>query len=220
MKVLTGKTILIVDDEEEIREILALELEDLGAHTLQAGHAEEALQVFGAHRVDLVLSDIHMPGASGVKLLQRVRSRTTVVPVVLMTGFADITLPQAQDLGAETLLQKPFDLSLLGDLCQHILGEIPSRWKGLPSGQRTYTVAKGHVLYGRGGLTLHHQFNRPLVGEHVTLQLEEGAFGVVCKWWQNVDGWGGEIESWDEAARAHGWPHSGLIPYIPLYKAR
>lgn len=220
MKELTGKTILIVDDEPEIRDILALELGHLGAHTLQAGNVEAAMRIFGAERVNLVISDIRMPGASGVQLLQQVRGRTTAVPVVLMTGFADMTLPQAHDMGAETLLQKPFNLSLLGELCQHILALIPARWEGLASGQRTYTVPKAHLLYGRGGLMLHHQVSRPPVGEHVTLQLDEGGYGVVCKWWQNADGWGGEIESWDPAARSHGWPHVDLVPYIPLLKVR
>ncbi len=218
MRELTNKRILIVDDEEEIREILAVELADMGAVVLQASDVPEALAVFTSGPVDLVISDIRMPGASGVQLLSNLRTRTTTIPVILMTGFADITLPQAHDLGAETLLQKPFDLSLLGELCRHVLGPIPARWGQLDGGPRTYTIAKSHLLYGRGGVTLHHQVSRPTVGEHVSLQLEDGGFGVVCRWWQNADGWGGEIESWDESAKQRGWPYLDLVPYIPLAK--
>jgi DNA-binding NtrC family response regulator len=103
--------ILIVDDEESLRMTLAanLELEDFDV--LEADTAERALEILERERVDIVLSDIRMPGVGGIELLRQVHRRGLDVPVVLMTAFTDeSSIRDAMGNGVFAVLGKPFDM--------------------------------------------------------------------------------------------------------------
>jgi DNA-binding NtrC family response regulator len=107
-------TVLVVDDDAGIRESAAMALEKVGLKTLQAGDTVEALQLLRAHRVDLVLSDIYMPGETGLTLLQAITERRDPPRVILMTARGTIeTTALAQRIGAFDYLAKPFDLNEL-----------------------------------------------------------------------------------------------------------
>lgn len=110
MKAPSEAKILVVDDDERIRQVTADALKDGGYRVLQAGDAAEALALLGnVGRVDLVVSDIIMPGGmNGVELAQRIRQSACASPVLLITGFVpapDVSLADAGDL---EVLQKPF----------------------------------------------------------------------------------------------------------------
>ncbi|MCY1046687.1 PAS domain S-box protein [Corallococcus sp. bb12-1] len=89
---LTGVRVLVVDDEEDARELLRTLLEDSGAHVLTAGSAEEGLQVLQAERPDVLVSDIGMPGTDGYGFIERVRAlpadRGGRTPAVAITAYA------------------------------------------------------------------------------------------------------------------------------------
>jgi DNA-binding NtrC family response regulator len=107
-------TVLVVDDDAGIRESAAMALEKVGLKTLQAGDTVAALQMLRAHRVDLVLSDIYMPGETGITLLQAISERRDPPRVILMTARGSIeTTALAQRFGAFDYLAKPFDLNEL-----------------------------------------------------------------------------------------------------------
>ena len=107
-------TVLVVDDDAGIRESAAMALEKVGIKTLQAGDTVAALQMLRAHRVDLVLSDIYMPGETGITLLQAISERRDPPHVILMTARGSIeTTALAQRFGAFDYLAKPFDLNEL-----------------------------------------------------------------------------------------------------------
>lgn len=107
-------TVLVVDDDAGIRESAAMALEKVGLKTLQAGDTVAALQMLRAHRVDLVLSDIYMPGETGITLLQAISERRNPPHVILMTARGSIeTTALAQRFGAFDYLAKPFDLNEL-----------------------------------------------------------------------------------------------------------
>lgn len=215
---LENKTILIVDDEADIRHILSEEFQSLGAITLQAGNVAEAVEIFDKSKVDLVVTDIRMPGGSGLELLKHIRRTTTEIPVLLMTGFADISLPEAHDLGAETLVQKPFDLDLLDEISVQLVKPLEERWKGKAIGL-PIVVDGQDLIPGRGGFFVQKLSTRPSVGDNIILVLGNGAqYGVVCRWWQNAEGWGAEIDGWDDKAQSEGWAHNSKIPFIPLRK--
>src|SRR5882724_262903 len=109
-------TVLVVDDDAGIRESAAMALEKVGLKTLQAGDTVEALQLLRAHRVDVVLSDIYMPGETGLTLLQAIAERRDPPRVILMTARGTIeTTALAQRIGAFDYLAKPFELSELID---------------------------------------------------------------------------------------------------------
>ncbi|HSY49892.1 MAG TPA: sigma-54 dependent transcriptional regulator [Thermoanaerobaculia bacterium] len=104
-------TVLVVDDDAGIRESAAMALEKVGLKTLQAGDVTTALQLLRAHRVDVVLSDIYMPGETGLTLLQAIAERADPPRVILMTARGTIeTTALAQRIGAFDYLAKPFDL--------------------------------------------------------------------------------------------------------------
>ncbi len=107
----TTKKILVVDDEHSLRITLAANLELEGFEVVEADSAEAALEVLKTSKFDLVLTDIRMPGMSGVDLFRQMRKLGMDAPVVLMTGFALEELIQgALAEGAYTVLPKPFDV--------------------------------------------------------------------------------------------------------------
>lgn len=110
-ELLNGKTLLVVDDEVDLRDIIASEMEFMGATVHQAGNITAAKEMLKNHQIDLIVSDIRMPGGTGIDLLDYVKSfNSNNPPMILITGFADITLEDALNKGAESLLSKPFKL--------------------------------------------------------------------------------------------------------------
>ena len=117
-------TVLVVDDDAGIRESAAMALEKVGLKTLQAGDVTSALQMLRNHRVDVVLSDIYMPGETGLTLLQAIAERRDPPRVILMTARGTIeTTALAQRVGAFDYLAKPFDLGELIARVRAALGD-------------------------------------------------------------------------------------------------
>jgi len=107
---LPAEKILVVDDEEAIREVVSTLLEAQGYQCTVASNADEALTHFRADSHDLVLSDIVMPGINGLMLLERVRSQDEDVPVIMVTAMHDIsTALEAIRMGAYDYILKPFE---------------------------------------------------------------------------------------------------------------
>ena len=105
--------ILIVEDEEMIREGISDYLTDSGYETLEAGDGEEALEQFSNHQVDLVLLDIQMPKLNGLEVLSEIR-KSSQVPVLMLTAFQDEEYKVSAFAAlADGYLEKPFSLSLL-----------------------------------------------------------------------------------------------------------
>jgi DNA-binding NtrC family response regulator len=108
------RSLLIVDDDATIRDSLAEALTDEGIEIRTADSAESALAVIGGGGVDVVLSDIRMPGLDGVALLTLLHERAPSIDVVLMTAFDDMhTVVSGMRQGALEFLVKPLDLHIL-----------------------------------------------------------------------------------------------------------
>ncbi|MBD3267426.1 response regulator, partial [bacterium] len=106
-----GKTILIVDDEEEIRENLFDFLEYKGFTPLEAEHGLDALQKLQEYTPDLILSDLMMPQMGGMDFLRALKERKIDIPVVIMTAFGTVEYAiDAMKNGAVDFLTKPIDL--------------------------------------------------------------------------------------------------------------
>jgi two-component system chemotaxis response regulator CheY len=103
------KTILVVDDEAELVELFSLRFQYAGYETIPAHSGKEAYMKAIETPVDCIVSDISMPNGSGVELVQDLRSHGNLTPVILITGFADITKDIALEIGASDLLNKPHD---------------------------------------------------------------------------------------------------------------
>jgi DNA-binding NtrC family response regulator len=103
------KTVLIAEDEALLRRILAGLLEGEGYRVVTAGDGREALERFAAERVDLVLTDIRMPGIEGLDLLDRLKSVDPDVLVIVMTAFSSVdSAVAALRKGAYDYVVKPF----------------------------------------------------------------------------------------------------------------
>ena len=126
---LKNKVILIVEDEPELRYAIVFEFKKRGCIILEASDGAEGFEVVKKHRVDIIVSDVRMPKASGVELLRNVRANNPELPIVLLaTGFADLSEPEALSMGAFALLDKPINrkrmIALIEDYCKTIKGSL------------------------------------------------------------------------------------------------
>ncbi len=114
--------LLIVDDERSICEILGQYLRLKGYGVVIAKSAEEAVKIIKQEKIDLVLSDIKMPGMSGVELLKWIREYNRILPVLLTTGFPTLdSAIEALKSGAFDYLTKPFHLEEIGEKIKRAL---------------------------------------------------------------------------------------------------
>jgi DNA-binding NtrC family response regulator len=102
-------TILIVDDDDPVRVMLARLLRTHGYSVLQATHANEARAIIETKRVDLVVSDIVMPGESGIELRRAMLERSPGLPFILISGYsAEGPAEFAARTERTVFVQKPF----------------------------------------------------------------------------------------------------------------
>jgi CheY-like chemotaxis protein len=113
-------TILIVDDEGPVRQLISQVLKDGGHHILQAIHGAQALEMIGKDRPDLVLSDVMMPVLSGAELCRQLKASadTRSIPVILMSSAGR---QSADGAGGDAFLEKPFHFEDLEDLVRRWL---------------------------------------------------------------------------------------------------
>lgn len=101
-------TILVVDDEPEMRKLVELHLHQAGHHVLHAGNGEEAIELVQTSEVDLLLLDVMMPGKNGFDVCKEIRLFSTV-PVIFLTAMdAKIDLVKGLQLGGDDYVIKPF----------------------------------------------------------------------------------------------------------------
>ncbi|OQX23794.1 MAG: hybrid sensor histidine kinase/response regulator [Desulfobacteraceae bacterium IS3] len=103
-------TILLADDEEDIREVLDISLSDMGYHVLTAPNGAEALRIFRQEKPPIVLSDIKMPGMDGIQLLQKIKQESPDTEVIMITGHGDMDLAvKSLKFEATDFITKPFN---------------------------------------------------------------------------------------------------------------
>jgi len=111
---MTGKQILVVDDEPKMRRVLEIMLQKMGYRVLAAGNGREALEQYQANAVDLVITDLRMPEIDGLGLLTALREAGSDVPVILITAHGTIeTAVQAMKQGACDYILRPFDIDVI-----------------------------------------------------------------------------------------------------------
>src|SRR6202045_4790653 len=103
--------ILIFEDEAKVRRLLELSLGEDGFTTLSAGDAETGLKLLRENSVDLVVTDLKLPGMNGLEFLQAVKHQHAALPVIVMTAFGTVeTAVEAMKAGASDYVLKPFSL--------------------------------------------------------------------------------------------------------------
>ena len=104
-------TILIVEDEPKMLRLLDLNLKEEGYTVRTAPDAETALNLLRQEKIDVVLTDLKLPGMSGLEFLQAARRTNASIPVVLMTAYGTVeTAVEAMKAGASDYVLKPFSI--------------------------------------------------------------------------------------------------------------
>jgi CheY-like chemotaxis protein len=113
--------ILVVDDEEEVRNLLKDILEDADCEAVTASHAYDGLKLFDQGGFDAVFTDVGMPGMSGWELARAIRQKNKKVPVAIITGWGEaVSTSEREDAQVDWVLSKPFSMAQIGDIAQEI----------------------------------------------------------------------------------------------------
>lgn len=131
-------SILVVDDERNIRMTMVHALESGGFHVESAMSGEEALLMLNASPFDLVFLDIKMPGLDGIEVLRRTKQGWPSTRVVVITAHGTVdNAVEAMKLGAADFIQKPFTPSEIRELTKSVLSPLP---------QDAHTAGYAHCL--------------------------------------------------------------------------
>ena len=160
------ETILIVDDETQIRTTLRGVLSDEGYRVLDADDALKALNLIATQRPDLVILDIWMPHMDGIELLEKLKTREPELPIIIVSGHGTIeTAVRATKLGASDFIEKPFSLDTLLRSVRRAMhkeateeGYAPTLQTALPTQARVKThgripartISQSVVVQGQG----------------------------------------------------------------------
>lgn len=125
--------ILVVEDDQEMRRLLATVVRGLGGDVVESADGDAATDYLRSAftngrvgRPDLVISDVRLPGASGLEVLASLRRLDGVTPFVIITAFGDDdTHHKAYRLGAAAVLDKPFDLDELRQVIRRLVPMQP-----------------------------------------------------------------------------------------------
>ncbi len=120
----TAARVLVIEDEQNIRELVVGYLGEMGYRTESAGSIPEALACIAAERPSLIVLDLMLPGQSGLAFLRdRASDRAlSSIPVLVTSAAPHDRLRESKDLGAEAFLSKPFDFDALGAVVHSFVG--------------------------------------------------------------------------------------------------
>jgi DNA-binding NtrC family response regulator len=140
--------ILIVDDQDSIREALAEALTFSGHSVIKAANGTEALALFPESQVELVISDLRMPGMNGIELLKILKNIHPDTLFVLMTAYGSVdNAVTAIKQGAEDYIMKPFDMIEMERRISRILSEkIPKAANSSANGFEGYISSNSKML--------------------------------------------------------------------------
>lgn len=140
--------ILVVDDDRRMVRTLVDILRINGNHASPAHSAQEALATLGKKQIDCVLSDISMPGVSGVELCRIIKEKSPLLPVILMTAYSDDGMVQdGLREGAIAVLPKPLDIDTILPFFSSLLR---GRSITIVDDDHTFCVTVRKILEGKG----------------------------------------------------------------------
>ncbi|NQV20063.1 MAG: response regulator [Rhodospirillales bacterium] len=121
------KRLLVVDDSRTIRRLLTQELTTAGYISKSAASMEEALDSTDIVGLDLIITDIFMPGLGGIEGITRIHENWPDIKIIAISGGwesmgSDDALAAAKKIGADAVLKKPFDMAILGTTIEQVLG--------------------------------------------------------------------------------------------------
>ncbi len=122
--------VCLIDDDIFVRDALSLGLEDAGFEVVAAPGAAAGLDLIRRDGIDIIVTDMNMPGAGGDQLIKEVRAQWPALPIIAISGAGVMdgrnTTAVATELGANATLIKPFRARELATLIERLLGAAPS----------------------------------------------------------------------------------------------
>lgn len=230
---LENASILVVDDEADLCDMLGFEFEMQGSHVFYAYDGEAAFDILNAQNVDVVITDIRMPRANGMELLERIRARDEAHPAVVFITAYDTTLSlrEAFYRGAEGFFAKPFRLKDLVQRVETVLEQPQSRWNDRPVQPAAARLeqhypdlatarASRRFDIGRGGFAAHTNDLDLTPGNYLdfTISFDNGPLpliegtGAVC--WTARYNDSGQTVLGVEFAYLSGQSKQGLLPWL------
>lgn len=185
MDELKNQKVLVVDDEPGICEVMAFQLEHGGAEVKTAESVEEAMALFLSWKPNAIVSDVIMPGESGIDLLKKVRDVDTNVAFVLMTGYSEKESREIYRYGVDGILNKP----VRGETIINELQSLLSRKEFWLEGNDPQESSLKNFLpqdtlkieFGRGGALIGSSSVLANVGEIIRISLDhEEVVSSVC----------------------------------------
>ncbi len=162
------KSVLIVEDEDILREALAEEFQLAQFETFEASRVSDAISLLATNKVDVILSDMRMPGGNGDVLLTHVRSQSESAPVFMfLTGYSDLSDSELYHRGAERIFSKPFEIDKLLETVRDHLRDKKQRWSGEAVAGISTLIEGKSVNVGRGGFYVSMSQRIARVGEIV-----------------------------------------------------
>ena len=114
-------TVLVVEDDQFIRSVIARMLHSDGHQVLEASDGATALEILEAMSCDLVITDFLMPKLSGIKFVEQLYSLQPKIPIILMTGYLSVVSDTTIIDKVAEVFEKPFDLNLLRSTVRRLL---------------------------------------------------------------------------------------------------
>jgi len=137
------KTILIVDDEKDIRDVLAVALADIGYDVFTAENGQTALSLFRREHPSIVMTDIKMPVMDGIELLRRIKQENRDTEVIMVTGHGDMDLAiKSLKNDAVDFITKPINVDILEIALKKVEEKILSREKLLAYTEKLETLVR------------------------------------------------------------------------------
>lgn len=165
-----GKTILVADDEESIREIVRLHLEKQGYNVITSENGKEAIDALEEFEISLAITDIKMPKVDGFGVLDYVNTHCSYVPVIVLTGYIDVeTVVTSMKKGAIDYVSKPIKRDEFIDVVKNVLRKERSTLELKPfkiSG--LYLLDKGGMVIFHKDVALYPEFDSDMFGSMFT----------------------------------------------------
>ena len=137
------RKVLVVEDEQDISELLALHLRDLQCEVTQARDGHEGMRLACARNWDLVLLDLRLPGPDGLSICRALRKESPYVPILMLTSkSSELDRVLGLELGADDYVTKPFSITEMMARVKAIFRRVDSLEKGAPNAAQTIELGR------------------------------------------------------------------------------
>lgn len=117
-----ARKILVVDDEKLVRWTIETFLKSWGYEVYSAGDPKEALEIFSKSAIELVITDLKMPGMNGIELAREIKSKNPKVKIILVTGYNTPQVErEAKEVGISHALSKPIKAEVIKNVIEEVL---------------------------------------------------------------------------------------------------